>query len=72
MMSTTNEMDIEFVSDYSMSKKGFEAEYRTGLSRDVGFNFTAVTSYVRVLNFRAPRICDRNNHLSNITGYRPV
>ncbi|XP_028397706.1 dorsal-ventral patterning tolloid-like protein 1 [Dendronephthya gigantea] len=29
MVSTTNEMDIEFVSDNSRSKKGFEAEYYT-------------------------------------------
>ena len=31
-MSTTNEMYIEFFSDNSMSMKGFEAEYHTGIA----------------------------------------
>jgi hypothetical protein len=31
MMSTSNEMYIEFVSDNSKSMKGFEAVYNTGI-----------------------------------------
>ena len=58
-MSTTNEMYIEFFSDNSMSKKGFAAEYHTGITIAIHpFHFFSlvVTCFMEVYFVRLEKL----------------